>query len=155
MFFKPSFFLIVSVMLVSDDNAYLLCTLRKGSICQVPLDLNFAEGDKISFSTKGNGIVHLTGYLIPEGDDFGMDESDSDEGEDASAELEKLMGKEANGKKAKAEKPKKAEATKAKKEDSDSDEEEEEDDDSEEAEGEEGSDDEMEFEDAESGDGEF
>lgn len=48
------------------------------------MDLNFQEGDKLCFSTKGNGIVHLTGFLIE--DDFddmdmGMDEEDDEESE--------------------------------------------------------------------------
>lgn len=72
-------------MYTQDDNSYLLCTLQKGKIFQCGLDLNFKEGDKLSFSTKGNGIVHLTGYLIPEDedfDDFGDMDMDDDEEEE-------------------------------------------------------------------------
>jgi FK506-binding nuclear protein len=106
----------VQVMLVSDENAYLLCTLRKGAICQVPLDLNFAEGDKISFSTKGTGIVHLTGYLIPDNEDFDMDdESDDEEGEDNAVDMKKLLEK--IGKKTKPEAADKKKAKKAEEED--------------------------------------
>lgn len=46
---------------------------------QVPLDLVFSEGDEIAFSCVG-GVVHLTGYLVPNEDDFGGfgEEGDSD-----------------------------------------------------------------------------
>lgn len=46
------------------------------------MDLNFQEGDKLCFSTKGSGIVHLTGFLIEDDfDDMGMDMDDDDEEE--------------------------------------------------------------------------
>jgi FK506-binding nuclear protein len=70
----------VQVMYIQDDNAYLLCTLQKNKTKQCALDLNFSEGSKVCFSTKGNGIVHLTGYLIP--DEFGLDDEDLDEEEE-------------------------------------------------------------------------
>lgn len=74
----------VQVMYTHDNNSYLLCTLQKGKFLDCSLDLNFQEGDKLCFSTKGNGIVHLTGYLIPDDDDFGefedaMDDESIDE----------------------------------------------------------------------------
>lgn len=75
----------VQVMYSQDDNSYLLCTLQKGKQLQCQLDLNFAEGNKLCFSTKGNGIVHLTGFLIPEEDEFDEDafgDMDMDESED-------------------------------------------------------------------------
>ena len=72
----------VQVMYVQDGDAYLLCTLQKDKVEQFPLDLNFAEGSKVCFSIKGNGIVHLSGYLIPEEEDFGdFDDSEEDEEE--------------------------------------------------------------------------
>lgn len=43
------------------------------------LNLDFAEGEKLSFSTKGTGIVHMTGFLIPD-DMLDMHDSD-DEGD--------------------------------------------------------------------------
>lgn len=76
----------VQVMYTQDDNSYLLCTLQKGKIYQCALDLNFKEGDKLFFSTKGNGIVHLTGYLIPEDEDFD-DFGDIDSNEEDEAEV--------------------------------------------------------------------
>lgn len=50
---------------------------------QCALDLNFAEGDKLCFLSRGNGIVHLTGYLVPE-DDFNYGEFGSEEEEEGS-----------------------------------------------------------------------
>lgn len=71
----------IQVLLTSDNNTFLLCTLNKERIPQCPLDLNFAEGDKISFSIKGEGLVHLTGFLIPDADDFMNDLGDEEEEE--------------------------------------------------------------------------
>lgn len=77
----------VQVMYTHDDNSYLLCTLQKGKIYQCPLDLNFKDGDKLCFSTKGNGIVHLTGFLMDDEDFFDEDmmgdEEESEEEETA------------------------------------------------------------------------
>jgi FK506-binding nuclear protein len=74
----------VQVMYLHENKNYLLCTLQKGKVMHCPLDLNFAEGDKICFSTKGNGIVHLTGYLVDQ--DFDMDEESEDEIDDEEAD---------------------------------------------------------------------
>lgn len=74
----------IQVLLTSDNNVFLLCTLNKDRILQCPLDLNFAEGDKISFSIKGDGSVHLTGFLIPEAEDL-EDFEDLEEEETAAA----------------------------------------------------------------------
>ncbi|XP_053683257.1 39 kDa FK506-binding nuclear protein [Sabethes cyaneus] len=78
----------VQVMLTSEENTYLLCTLGKKTP-QVSLDLNFDEGDQISLSTKGEGIVHLTGYLVPSEADF-MD-SDDEDGEEEEVEADEEM----------------------------------------------------------------
>lgn len=69
-----------------ENSSYLLCTLQKGKNIQCALDLNFAEGDELCFLTKGNGIVHLTGFLVPE-DDFNYGEYDSED-EDEESEIE-------------------------------------------------------------------
>lgn len=90
----------VQVMLTSEENTYLLCTLGKDRP-QVALDLNFEEGDQISLATKGDGMVHLTGYLVPtEEDMFGGlgDDEEEDEEEDAEVEAESPVK---NGKTAK------------------------------------------------------
>lgn len=71
---------LVQVMLCYENRNYLLCTLQKDSIWQVPLDLNFQEGTKIAFTCNGEGHVHLTGYLIPEDEDIDdFDEEDMEE----------------------------------------------------------------------------
>lgn len=79
----------VQVMFSDGKSTFLLCTLQKNKDLQCALDLTFNEGDTLCFSTKGNGIVHLTGYLIPE-DDFNydplMDGEDDDESEEISDE---------------------------------------------------------------------
>lgn len=77
----------VQVMLTSEDNTYLLCTLGKKTP-QVALDLNFDEGDHISLSTKGEGIVHLTGYLVPIEDDLFDNFEDDLEAEEEEVEVE-------------------------------------------------------------------
>jgi len=69
----------IQVLLNSDDNVYLLCTLNKEKIPQFSLDLNFAEGDKICFSIKGEGIVHLSGFLIPDVEDEFMEDEEDEE----------------------------------------------------------------------------
>lgn len=67
-------------MYTHEENSYLLCTLQKGKVAQCSLDLNFGA-EKVCFSTKGNGIVHLTGYLIEDYDamDDLMNASDDEE----------------------------------------------------------------------------
>jgi len=89
----------IQVMYSDGESTFLLCTLQKGKELQCSLDLNFAEGDTVCFSTKGTGIVHLTGYMMPE-DDFGdmdMDEEDESvdesEPEEAQADLRELLQK--------------------------------------------------------------
>lgn len=71
----------VQVMLYYEGTSYLLCTLRKSSTWQVPLDLNFHEGSTIAFICHGNGHVHLTGYLIPD-EDLDLDELEGEDEEE-------------------------------------------------------------------------
>uniref|UniRef100_A0AAG5D743 FK506-binding protein n=1 Tax=Anopheles atroparvus TaxID=41427 RepID=A0AAG5D743_ANOAO len=75
----------VQVMLTSDDITYLLCTLNK-SMAQVHLDHQFAAGDEISFATKGQGVVHLSGSVLP--DEFGDMDGDEEDEEDDEMEME-------------------------------------------------------------------
>lgn len=84
----------VQVMLTSEENTYLLCTLGK-KVPQVALDLNFEEGDQISLSTKGEGVVHLTGYLVPSEEDFfgGEDDEELEDEEEVEASPQKGKGK--------------------------------------------------------------
>ena len=81
-------------MLCYENRNYLLCTLKKGSIFQVPLDLNFQEGTKIAFTCNGHGHVHLTGYLALEDlEDYGdMDEElEEEEEEEEEEEVPQLV----------------------------------------------------------------
>lgn len=58
--------------MTKDNKSYIVCNLQKGAVNQVPLDLNFSEGEEVTFTIKGEGVVHLTGYLMPDEDpDFG------------------------------------------------------------------------------------
>lgn len=73
----------VQLWFANDEQSYLLCTLRKNTVIQKSLNLNFAVGDKVTFFSKGNGVIHLSGSLLPEGfDDFESDDDDDDAVED-------------------------------------------------------------------------
>ncbi|XP_046486915.1 46 kDa FK506-binding nuclear protein [Neodiprion pinetum] len=80
---------VVQVMLHYENRTFLLCTLNKGAALQVPLDLNFQEGTEIAFSSNGSGLVHLTGYLVPEEDDLDDELEEEEEEED----IPQLIGK--------------------------------------------------------------
>lgn len=74
---------ITQVWVQADDANHLLCNLDKQT-SHVFLDLAFSEGETIAFFSKGAGIVHLTGYLIPEDPDyegFGMGEEEIEDEE--------------------------------------------------------------------------
>lgn len=75
-------------MIVVDNESFLLCTLNKSDLPQCSLDYNFYEGQEVCFVAKGPGVVHLTGFLIPEEEDmFDMDgEEDEEEEETALTE---------------------------------------------------------------------
>lgn len=79
---------LVSLMVQTEQAEFMLCTLEQGKTYQVHLDLNFVEGEEVTFFLKGKGLVHLTGYLVPED----MDESayanmmEGEESEDISEE---------------------------------------------------------------------
>lgn len=79
----------VQVVLTSDKNNYILCTLKKDSVQQVALDLNFEEGEEISFTSQGQGNVHLSGYIVI--DEVGQfdDEDNDDQDEDELVEIKK------------------------------------------------------------------
>ena len=68
----------IQVFLSVDNKTYLLCTLRKNSVLQTALHLNFTVEDKVTFFSKGNGIVHLTGSLLERFDDLHSDDDDDD-----------------------------------------------------------------------------
>uniref|UniRef100_A0A023GIS6 peptidylprolyl isomerase n=1 Tax=Amblyomma triste TaxID=251400 RepID=A0A023GIS6_AMBTT len=64
------------VMLEHGKAEFLLCTLDQAHSRQVPLDLNFVEGEEVTFFLNGKGTVHLTGYLT---DGLQDDEESSDD----------------------------------------------------------------------------
>ncbi|XP_012934836.1 46 kDa FK506-binding nuclear protein isoform X2 [Aplysia californica] len=72
----------VQVLLQHESSEYLLCTLQHGKLLQQPLNLNFAAGEQVSFSLNGSGIVHLTGFVVPEYEGEMDDESFSGSDED-------------------------------------------------------------------------
>lgn len=71
---------VVQVWLNTDDTNHLLCNLNSQS-SQVPLDLAFTEGESVAFYSKGNGTVHLSGYLMPD-DEYGFQGGDEEEDDD-------------------------------------------------------------------------
>lgn len=81
----------VQVMLCYENRNYLLCTLKKGSVFQVPLDLNFQEGTTIAFTCNGFGHVHLTGFLTPDEEDLDFGELDEEDEEEEEEEIPQLV----------------------------------------------------------------
>ncbi|XP_072038984.1 uncharacterized protein [Amphiura filiformis] len=57
---------VVQVIVKHEKAEFLVCSLFYGTVFQQPLDLNFTEGEEVTFFTEGRGIVHLTGYLVKE-----------------------------------------------------------------------------------------
>lgn len=64
-------------MLEHEKSEFLLCTLDSEKNYQVDLDLIFSEGEMVTFYVKGEGTIHLTGYLM-DFDDEEEDDSDLD-----------------------------------------------------------------------------
>ncbi|KAI8980416.1 hypothetical protein BDB01DRAFT_836637 [Pilobolus umbonatus] len=102
-----------SVHVSVNGNNYVLCTLIPNKIEQQLLDIVFAEGEEVVFSTSGENVIHLTGnYTFNDEEDsdyneellqqymngeMGSDdeEIDSDEvGEDSDEELEEVSDEE-------------------------------------------------------------
>ncbi|XP_071553982.1 uncharacterized protein [Temnothorax nylanderi] len=50
------------VVFGGNETRYLLCSLNKKNVWQVPLNLHMEKGTFISLSCNGGGYVHLTGY---------------------------------------------------------------------------------------------
>uniref|UniRef100_A0A171B927 46 kDa fk506-binding nuclear protein n=1 Tax=Triatoma infestans TaxID=30076 RepID=A0A171B927_TRIIF len=82
---------VLSVMLDEGETnvSFILCNLQKNKLMQSPLDLNFMTGDTITIYCKGNGVVHLSGYIAEEDDELEQlgEEDDDDEVEDEADEL--------------------------------------------------------------------
>lgn len=45
----------VSVMIQHEKAEFMLCTLHSG-VYQQPMDLNFTEGEEVTFFLNGNGV---------------------------------------------------------------------------------------------------
>lgn len=71
----------------------LICNLsKKLGILQCPLDLQFMEGSRIAFYTLGGkGVVHLSGYVIPDLEDELDEEEEVEEEEENSDEGKALQ----------------------------------------------------------------
>jgi len=88
---------VVSVMVGMDKGEFLLSSLNYKALYQQPLDLNFYEGEEITFFLNGEGNVHLSGYVLedePELDSSMFDEEDvgdSDEGEESDDDVPQLV----------------------------------------------------------------
>lgn len=81
----------VSLMIERDGRSFVLCTLQHGKHFQQPLDLEFASGEELIFFLKGKGVIHLSGYVMPEDEFPGLSDvmTDSDkEDEEEEEELE-------------------------------------------------------------------
>lgn len=52
------------VMLKTDEDEFLLCTLVHGLIFQQNLDVKVKQGEQISIYARGKNKVHLTGYSV-------------------------------------------------------------------------------------------
>ncbi|XP_014244668.1 46 kDa FK506-binding nuclear protein [Cimex lectularius] len=96
---------VLSVMLEEGESTvpFILCNLQKQKALQCALDLNFLTGDRITFFCKGNGVVHLSGYIVPE-DEFGpfeSEEGDDEEEEDEEESIDNSMSSDKGEKKGK------------------------------------------------------
>lgn len=52
------------VVIQSEGNEHLLCTLMSGVIFQQYMNVTLSEGEKVTLSVEGTGMVHLTGFTI-------------------------------------------------------------------------------------------
>ncbi|XP_037805086.1 LOW QUALITY PROTEIN: 46 kDa FK506-binding nuclear protein-like [Penaeus monodon] len=79
---------IIRVMVEVEGYETLICNLsKKLGILQCPLDLQFMEGSRIAFYTLGGkGVVHLSGYVIPDLEDELDEEEEVEEEEENSDE---------------------------------------------------------------------
>ncbi|XP_022108131.1 uncharacterized protein LOC110988680 isoform X5 [Acanthaster planci] len=55
---------LTQLMVQHERAEFLVCTLCYGTVFQQPLDLNFTEGEEVTFFSEGRGTLHLTGYLV-------------------------------------------------------------------------------------------
>ncbi|GAB0091896.1 FK506-binding protein [Sergentomyia squamirostris] len=81
------------LLITVDKNNFLICTLTKEKP-QYCMDMQLSAGMTIAFCSVGSGTIHLTGYMLPDQEDFMRDEmmmgSDEEEAEDEESEDEEL-----------------------------------------------------------------
>ncbi|XP_022108130.1 39 kDa FK506-binding nuclear protein-like isoform X4 [Acanthaster planci] len=94
---------LTQLMVQHERAEFLVCTLCYGTVFQQPLDLNFTEGEEVTFFSEGRGTLHLTGYLVKDepmsldpdmmaleemssSDEMASDSGDEDEVENAEEE---------------------------------------------------------------------
>ncbi|CAO3692705.1 unnamed protein product [Rhizopus stolonifer] len=80
-----------SVSVLVEKKDFVLCTLVPNKIEQQPLDITFVEGEEVTFSTKGQNTVHLTGnYVFQDDEDEEMSGSmgESDEEEEGDDDMD-------------------------------------------------------------------
>ncbi|KAI1295578.1 46 kDa FK506-binding nuclear protein [Halotydeus destructor] len=70
----------VSIMVDVDGTEVLLATLKHNHLMQVQLDHMFGEGQNVVYFINGDGAVSLSGYIMPEEDEFPFGDMD-EEGE--------------------------------------------------------------------------
>src|SRR6218665_2333410 len=58
-------------MLLHDGEEYVLTTLDQTNV-ERSLDIHFSQGEKVCLFLKGEGTIHLTGYIV----DFGDEDED-------------------------------------------------------------------------------
>ena len=56
----------VTLFLEQNKNEFILCNLDYDKIINQQLDLVFDVEEEVSFFLKGDGIVHLSGYVLPD-----------------------------------------------------------------------------------------
>ncbi|XP_059474451.1 46 kDa FK506-binding nuclear protein isoform X2 [Neocloeon triangulifer] len=81
----------ISIVVETGKNEFVICNLSKKNMMQQTLDLNFLKDDSIAFTVKGQGVVHLTGYILPGEDEFDEEDFDAMEDEESDEEAPQLQ----------------------------------------------------------------